>query len=252
MPFVFSHPAIILPLTYLPRRWYSLTGLIIGSLAPDFEYFIRMRILSNYSHTISGLLWFDLPLGLILAFIFHDLVRESLFENLPTILKSRFTKFNHYDWNKNFKNNWHIIIISILIGAVSHLFWDSFTHHQGYFVKIIPILKNNVDIANKQIPIFKILQHFSTFIGVFVIAFSIWKLPRDNNVKGRFHFKYWSLITCLTLLIIIIRFLIGLDVMQFGHLIVTSISAVMISILVTSILSKIKIYENRTYRPVDN
>ncbi|WP_262496247.1 DUF4184 family protein [Flavobacterium piscis] len=39
MPFTFSHPAIILPLKYLPKNWISLTGLIIGSLTPDFEYF---------------------------------------------------------------------------------------------------------------------------------------------------------------------------------------------------------------------
>jgi hypothetical protein len=42
MPFTFAHPAIVLPLKHLPKRWYSLTGLIIGSMTPDFEYFIRM------------------------------------------------------------------------------------------------------------------------------------------------------------------------------------------------------------------
>ncbi|WCM42921.1 DUF4184 family protein [Flavobacterium sp. CBA20B-1] len=26
MPFTFSHPAIILPLTYLPKRWFSYWG----------------------------------------------------------------------------------------------------------------------------------------------------------------------------------------------------------------------------------
>ncbi|MFN7593668.1 MAG: DUF4184 family protein, partial [Bacteroidota bacterium] len=25
MPFTFSHPAIVLPLTFLPRQWFSLT-----------------------------------------------------------------------------------------------------------------------------------------------------------------------------------------------------------------------------------
>ncbi|WP_113654854.1 DUF4184 family protein, partial [Pedobacter namyangjuensis] len=30
MPFTFSHPAIVLPLTYLPKKWFSLTGLVIG------------------------------------------------------------------------------------------------------------------------------------------------------------------------------------------------------------------------------
>lgn len=58
MPFTFSHPAIILPFKYLPNRWISMTGLIIGSLTPDFEYFIRMKIESYYSHTNAGLFLF--------------------------------------------------------------------------------------------------------------------------------------------------------------------------------------------------
>src|SRR6478609_2941554 len=103
MPFTFSHPAIILPITYLPRKWFSLTGLVVGSLTPDFEYFIRMRVQSDYSHTLSGLFWFDLPLGILLAFIFHNIVRDSLFENLPLILKSRLIRFKQFDWNSYFK-----------------------------------------------------------------------------------------------------------------------------------------------------
>lgn len=59
MPFTFSHPAIVLPLTSLPKRCISVTGFVIGSLTPDFEYFIRMKVKSEYSHTISGLFWFD-------------------------------------------------------------------------------------------------------------------------------------------------------------------------------------------------
>jgi hypothetical protein len=174
MPFTFSHPAIILPLTYLPRRLYSLTGLVIGSLTPDFEYFLRMRIQSNYGHTIFGLLWFDLPLGLLFAFIFHNIIKESLFNNFPTVLKSRFVKFNSFDWNKHFKTNWFVVITSILIGAASHLLWDSFTHNHGYFIETIPALSNKIAIANRQIPIFKILQHSSTLIGGLVIAISLY------------------------------------------------------------------------------
>src|SRR5204863_9524562 len=114
MPFTISHPAIILPLTYLPRKWFSLTGLVVGSLTPDFEYFIRMKVQSSYSHTLKGLLWFDLPLGIILAFLFHNLVKERLFDNLPTSLKSTVNTFKHLKWNNHFANHWHIVIISIL------------------------------------------------------------------------------------------------------------------------------------------
>jgi hypothetical protein len=233
VPFTFSHPAIILPLTYLPKRWFSLTGLVIGSLTPDFEYFLRMKVQSNYSHTLSGLFWFDIPLGLLLTFIFHNFVRESLIDNLPTILKSRLSSFGQFNWNKHFKKNWFVVIISILIGASSHLFWDSFTHAHGYFVEIIPMLTNKIDILGMQIPLFKILQHSSTLVGVIIISFALLKLPMNKSITGKFSLKYWGILNCLTLIIILIRFSIGLDYKAYGQFIVTGISAVLISLIFT-------------------
>ncbi|MCG2611794.1 DUF4184 family protein [Flavobacterium sp. SM15] len=244
MPFTFSHPAIVLPLTYLPKRWFSLTGLVIGSLTPDFEYFIRMKVQSNYSHTLSGLFWFDIPLGLLLAFIFHNFVRESLIDNLPTILKSRLSSFRQFNWNNHFKKNWFVIIISVLIGAISHLFWDSFTHVHGYFVEIIPMLINKIDILGMQIPIFKILQHSSTLLGGTVICFALFKLPADKKVKGEFKLKYWSVLAGLTLTIILIRFSMGLNYKAYGQIIVTGISAMLISLILTPWIIKTITSEN--------
>ena len=240
MPFTFSHPAIILPLTYLPRKWFSLTGLVIGSLTPDFEYFLRMRIKSNYSHTIYGLFWFDLPLGLLLAFIFHNIVRESLFNNLPPFLKSRFSTFKQFDWNRHFKQNWIVVTISIIIGAASHIFWDSFTHDHGYFVQTIPALQNSVDFLGRQIPILKILQHSSTLIGGLVIAFAIYKLPTIKTEKENINLKYWTILATLTLTIIAVRLLSGLDPKQYGNVIVTGISAGLISLTITPWLTRTK------------
>lgn len=240
MPFTFSHPAIILPLTYLPRKWFSLTGLVIGSLTPDFEYFLRMRIKSNYSHTMDGLFGFDLPLGLLLAFIFHNIVRESLFNNLPPFLKSRFSTFKQFDWNRHFKQNWLVVTISIIIGAASHIFWDSFTHDHGYFVQTIPALQNSVDFLGQQIPILKILQHSSTLIGGLVIAFAIYKLPTIKTEKENINLKYWTILATLTLTIIAVRLLSGLDPKQYGNVIVTGISAGLISLTITPWLTRTK------------
>lgn len=240
MPFTFSHPAIVLPLTFLPRQWFSLTGLVIGSLTPDFEYFLRMRIKSNYSHTIDGLLWFDLPLGLLLAFIFHNIIRDSLFDNLPTSLKSRFLAFRHFDWNGHFKRNWFVVTISTLIGAASHIFLDSFTHEHGYFVQTIPALQNSVEFLDGQIPIFKILQHSSTLLGGLVIAFTIYKLPTNKTEKENINLKYWSILAGLTLTIITVRFLSGLDYKQYGNVIVTAISAGILSLTLTPWLTRTK------------
>ncbi len=240
MPFTFSHPAIVLPLTFLPRQWISLTGLVIGSLTPDFEYFLRMRIMSNYSHKIDGLFWFDLPLGLLLSFIFHNIVRDSLFDNLPSILKSRFSVFKKFEWNAHFKRNWLVVSISILIGAASHIFWDSFTHEHGYFVQTIPALQKSLDFLGRQIPILKILQHSSTLLGVLVIAYAIYKLPSNNIEKEKKNLKYWAIFAGLTLTIIAARLLSGLELKQYGNVIVTTISAGLISLTITPLLIQVK------------
>lgn len=242
MPFTFSHPAIVVPLTYLPKHWFSLTGLVIGSLTPDFEYFLRMRIKSNFSHTIDGLFWFDLPLGLLLAFVFHNIVRDSLFQNLPNELKKRLLVYIKFDWNGHFKKNWFVVFISILIGAASHLFWDSFTHHHGYFVQIIPILQSSVEVIGQQIPVLKILQHISSVLGGLIIVLAIYKLPANKIEKADINSRYWILIFGFVTTIIATRLLTGLEMTQYGNVIVTFISAV----LIASILTPWFLRENKT------
>lgn len=72
MPFTFSHPGAVLPLNFLPKKYFSMTALVIGSMAPDFEYFFRMRAQSYYSHRWSGMFWFDLPWLLFLPLFFME------------------------------------------------------------------------------------------------------------------------------------------------------------------------------------
>jgi Domain of unknown function (DUF4184) len=52
-----------------------------------------MKMQSDYSHTLGGLFWFDLPLGLLLAFIFHTIVRNMLDDNLPAVLRSLLSNY---------------------------------------------------------------------------------------------------------------------------------------------------------------
>ena len=240
MPFTFSHPAIVLPLTYLSRKWFSLTGLVVGSLTPDFEFFIRMRLKGLYGHTWHGVLWFDLPIGLALAFLFHNIVRNSLLNNLPAFVRSRFPPDSLVNWNHYFKNNAGVVILSILLGAVSHIFWDSFTHSHGYFVQQLPALANTLTVFNREIPIFKILQHGSTLAGAFVIAVAIYQLPTHAPTQTQVGLKYWSTIIILTIIIILARVASGLDYMRYGHMIATAISAGMIALVLTSVLQRTK------------
>lgn len=240
MPFTFSHPAIILPFTYLPRKWFSFTSLIIGSLTPDFEYFIRMKVQSNYSHTFYGIFWFDLPLAIVISFLFHNLVKNDLFFNSPNFIKSRLSSYISFSWNHYFKTHWAIILISIITGIISHLFWDCFTHQHGYFTEHISVLKNTITFFGHEIPIWKISQHISTVTGAIIIILSFMKLPQNSIQHPAISQKYWTAVIILTLSILVLRFSIHLKELIFGNIIVTVISAFLISLVLSPALIKSK------------
>lgn len=130
MPFTFCHPAIVLPFSYRQKR-ISMVGLIVGSMIPDFEYFIRMKVASMHSHTWPGIFWFDLPLGLMVAFIYQLVVRDRLIDNLPTALNRRFSQYKS-ESGRSYSIKYAIVVaVCILIGAASHILWDGFTHPHG-------------------------------------------------------------------------------------------------------------------------
>lgn len=244
MPFTFSHPAIVLPLNKLSPKYVSMTGLIIGSMLPDFEYFIRMQIKSEYSHTLAGLFYFDLPLGIIIAILFHSVVKNNLIDNLPNFLYNRFSVYKNQNWFNFFKKNILIVCISIVAGAFSHIFWDMFTHPTGIFVELIPFLASHISINNWQIPVYKILQHGSTFVGALVIFYYIYKQPIYSNAKRQIDFKFWIAWVILMLLIIVSKLSFS-PVVQIGNLIVTSISAAMLALIFTSTVWSITTKKNK-------
>nr|WP_067056800.1 DUF4184 family protein [Mucilaginibacter sp. L294] len=237
MPFTFSHPAIVLPLNYLPKRWLSLTALVTGSLTPDFEYFIRMKIQSKYSHTLPGLFWFDLPLALLLMAIYNLIVKEKLIDNLPVYLNKRLSAFKN---NSNPRRGYYllIVIISILIGAGSHLLWDGFTHPAGYFVEHLPILKQPVYLMQHQFAWYNIIQHISSFVGACVIIITIVRLPMGIETKKERVAGYWITLVIVMLAVTGLRLCGGLSLQQVGNVIVTIISGSLIGLVVTSLFAK--------------
>ncbi|MBL3658819.1 DUF4184 family protein [Fulvivirga sediminis] len=236
MPFTFSHPAIVLPLRRLSKRWFSLTALVIGSIVPDFEYFIRMRVNSIYSHTFGGIFWFDLPLALMLAFIFHGIIRNVFFDNLPFCFQRRISIWKDFNWSRYFRNHVFVVIFSVLIGVLSHLFWDGFTHEDGYFVKAIPSLTHHAYLWGYAIPYFKCLQHISTLAGLILIVFTVIRLPKNEVILVKTQLKFWFLFLGIAALVLIIRFWCGLEISQYGHVIVSMISASFISLTITCLL----------------
>jgi Domain of unknown function (DUF4184) len=233
MPFTFSHPALILPSRYLPDRFYSLTGLVIGSMTPDFEYFLRMTVGSIYSHTFWGIFYFDLPVGIVLCFVFHNVVRDQLIDHLPVQLRERFWNLKTFNWNKHFKTSWKIIFISLIVGAASHILWDDFTHPLGYFVKRSSFLRHKIHFMRFQLPVYNIFQGLSSLLGGIIVCIFIWRLskveinflPKKDN--------YWLFVITIMLLVMTIRFLGGLKLAKYGNIIVSMISSFFIAVILS-------------------
>ncbi len=235
MPFTFTHPAVVLPLKKIFGKWVSLTGLIIGSLTPDFEYFIRMKIQSNYSHTLLGTFWFNLPLGLLLCFVFHEIIKKPLIENSPKFIQIRTNELKKLNWTKYFKSNWIIVSLSIIIGAYSHILWDSFTHSNAYFTNYFKLDESLLF----GYPLYKVFQHLSTFIGGLIILFYFKNQKTDTKNIIKPDFRYWLIFGFVTMLIFAIRLLTGLEITAYGNVIVSGITAGMIGITITSLNEKI-------------
>jgi len=231
MPFTFTHPAIVLPLKKVFGKWVSFTGLVIGSLTPDFEYFFRMKIQSEYSHTIIGTLWFNLPLGILLTFVFHQIIKKPLIENSPKIIQERLVSLKNFNWKNYFNKNWLKVCISIIIGAYSHILWDSFTHRNAYLVEYLQL---NNQIESLGIPYFKLLQHLSSLIGGIIILWYFLRIEKNEKTYNKPKSSYWVVIGILTVCILLLKFITNLKISEYGNVIVSGISALMISTTIIS------------------
>lgn len=234
MPFTAAHPAIVLPLAWLPPRWISITGLVIGSMTPDFEYFFRMKLESEYSHTLLGLLWLNLPVSLLLAFLYHQWVRDPMISSLPNFFQRRLARYQKFNWREHFRANWYIVLLSLLIGAGSHILWDSFTHEHTYFVQNIPFLRSTLNLAGFSIPVYKILQHGGTLLGFAFMALVFLRLPPSPTAQGNFVIRYWLAWACIALLLFSLRFLIFLDMQMYSEIIASGIATALLALVIVS------------------
>lgn len=179
MPFTFSHPALIIPLLRARRRWpwLSATGLIAGSVAPDFEKFFRLRLASGNSHTLASIFYFSCPVGLVLACLFHLLVRRPLLAHLPAALRGRLNQFAGFDWLAQLRRYPWGVWLSLAIGAALHLFWDGFTHNPNSTASLLPGLDRVVWIHYRPVSLSQLLAIGSSGLGGLAIAWAVWRMP---------------------------------------------------------------------------
>ncbi|MCA0757754.1 DUF4184 family protein [Paenibacillus sp. N4] len=171
MPFTFAHPAYAFPIKFISPRWFSVTGLVLGSMAPDFEYFLALEPHRTIGHSFLGLVVQVIPLCVLFAFLFHYFVKESLVLHLPSVFNLNRRAYNLLGlWGLRSIRDWMVYLVSVSIGFLSHVAVDAFTHEGGYMVRQLPVLQS---IVMLDLPVHKILQHSLSLIGMTALVITI-------------------------------------------------------------------------------
>ena len=233
MPFTFSHPAIVLPLAKISHRYLSVSGLVIGSLTPDFEYFIKMKLSGRFSHTLTGAFLFDLPVALAILLTFHQVVKKPLIDSLPSYFYNRLTALGEFDLLKALRENFIPYSLCILVGVFSHIGWDNLTHANAFFVDRIAFLSTPIEIKGLPVfPLFRYLQHFSTAVGGLYVIFFFHRMKRDSKINT-INYYYWLMVASISVFVLWLRSTYGFEYL--GDFVASSISSFFIGILAVSI-----------------
>jgi len=177
MPFTLSHPVAAIPLKKYLGDYGVLSALFIGAMAPDFVYMLPPDFVYYYrltSHSLMGLFKVCLPMGILFFYLYHLLMAPVIVSVFPDKLLRKLPP--HLCLGRcPPMNNGHALIISILIGAWTHIIWDAFTHADAIPRYIEPLRTPLLTLDNWEIMPFRVIQHLSTVLGLMLLLWWIWR-----------------------------------------------------------------------------
>ena len=160
MPWTFAHPAAVLPLRRLPGL--SFAGLVMGSMSPDFGYYVGQFDAAGFAHTLPGLWLVCLPAGLLMLFLARWL-RVPVAHLLPGPHRQVLLGVQPQPLGLR---SLGMAATCVVLGAVTHGVWDAFTHEGRFFVEHVDALRQPLFTAfNREFRVYNVVQHVSTVLG---------------------------------------------------------------------------------------
>jgi hypothetical protein len=175
MPYTLSHPLAVIPFRRYCPAYLNFPALVIGSMAPDFGYFVDQFEFAKEAHTLPGLVTDCLPASLLLLGLFY-LLRWPLCFILPQPHRSALAPMAARKPKPSLRGLF-VAVISILIGGLTHIVWDSFTHWYGWPVQHFVALRRIVTVFHGTvITTFVLLQLLSSVIGAvgLLVLYFLW------------------------------------------------------------------------------
>jgi hypothetical protein len=177
VPFTLSHPAAILPLRRLkPLRTVPL---VLGAMAPDFSHYLpwNVRVWFPDTHNFGASWRVCVPLCLVVlgcAWLLRAPLTALMSPRARWLCLTAIEPFGKRPVE------WLLAPLSILIGAWTHLLWDSFTHSNGWMVRHYAALHAALVIGSYETTVNRVLQYLSSVAGLAILAVWYWRLPAPD------------------------------------------------------------------------
>ena len=157
----------MLPLRRFCTRHLNFAALLIGAVVPDLSYCAHGLGLGQFAHTLQGCFGFSLPVGWLVMLIFYG-VGEPLLKGLPAPHRDVLLpacRRKPGEW-------WYAAPVSLLIGALTHVFWDGFTHETGWLVERSSFLQTDLfRVEGYHFRMYRLLWHLTSWTG---LALLVW------------------------------------------------------------------------------
>ncbi|MGX1541938.1 DUF4184 family protein [Streptomyces adustus] len=175
MPFTLSHAAAVLPglrTDGTGRGPLVPAVLVAGSFAPDMTYYAASVVpgameFGDVTHSFPGVFTVDVLVAWALVGLW-SLLREPLVALLPRVRQRRWAALLHCGAPRararaRTAARWYL---SAVLGALTHVVWDAFTHHDRWGTRLIPVLGR--EVAGR--PVYWFAQYGSSAVAAVVIA----------------------------------------------------------------------------------
>lgn len=163
MPFTISHAVLAPPISKLTGYKLPISAIAIGCMAPDlFRLFTSEDV--QVTHLWSAWLYPNLLLGLGFYLVWLLIFRPACFRFMgierPVALHSL----------KQVLSFTLCIVLALMIGTATHIFWDGLTHVDFRTFAFHDFLSQEVTFLNHTYPMHRILQVGTSIIALPILA----------------------------------------------------------------------------------
>jgi hypothetical protein len=154
VPFTVSHAIVAVPFR---SRAIPATAVAAGAMAPDASLFVPVPFGRGLSHAPLGVVSVDLVVGALLVVVWVVLLRAPARSLAPRFVRARLGPARVWT-----ARTAALALVGLVIGGLTHIGWDAFTHTGGAGVALVPALAE----VHGPFPGYRWAQYASGVIGL--------------------------------------------------------------------------------------